>query len=85
MQPAILSTETNLFMQDPPPIQDRPVAAGWTYPLQYSMRCRKVSETVIVGNDLEVNAYIAGLDLDYDGDGVTAIMYFLVQRLNTGS
>jgi hypothetical protein len=43
-------------------------AGGWTHPQQYSLRCRKVYETVIAGNNCSQHeATIASVDLDYSG------------------
>ena len=43
------------------------VAAEWNYPLQYTLRCRIVTETVIIANQLPMAASVASVDLDYGG------------------
>jgi hypothetical protein len=54
------------------PLAINPAAAFvrglWTYPLQYSIRCRKVYETVIIGISLQHLATVASVDLQYDGE-----------------
>jgi hypothetical protein len=37
----------------------------WTYPLRYSLRCRKARECAIISNDMGVNAAYAEVDFDY--------------------
>jgi hypothetical protein len=39
----------------------------WNHPLEYSLRCRKVYETVIMGINPSVQSVIASVDLDYNG------------------
>jgi hypothetical protein len=45
--------------------------ASWTYPQRYALRCRKVSETAILANGLDMNCAYASVDLDYDNDANT--------------
>lgn len=48
-----------------------PSNSSWSYPLKWTMRCRKVSETAIISNFLNMRAAFAELDLDYLGDANT--------------
>lgn len=41
---------------------------GWNYPLQYGMRMRKVYDSWIYGAGNSINASIASVDLDYNGE-----------------
>jgi Pectate lyase superfamily protein len=43
------------------------VSGAWNYPLQYGIRCRKVYETSIIGNEIVTSVSIASVDLDYGG------------------
>ena len=38
---------------------------NWTYPLRYSLRCRKVRDTAVISNSLGVTAAYAEVDFDY--------------------
>lgn len=39
---------------------------GWTWPPLYGLRCRAVSECVIVANSNQLNASLAAVDMQYD-------------------
>jgi hypothetical protein len=42
--------------------------ANWTYSAISHLRCRKVSDTAIIGNIVGSNVSLAAIDLDYDGE-----------------
>lgn len=69
-RPNLFTTCTNLTPTTfryaaPDPGVAYPGGFGWAYPPLFGIRCRKVSETVIVANQLVTGSSLASVDLQY--------------------
>jgi len=64
---ATVEDETHFTYQDVPSNPGTFVAGTWDYALEAGIRLRKVYETVIAGNMINLSGSIASIDLDYGG------------------
>jgi hypothetical protein len=76
----VTRTGTNTFTY---PIAANPGAApsfsgtGWSWPAQYNIRVRKASECALIANNCTLNASVASVDLDYNGEAIHSNNLFM--------